>query len=113
MPKVINLVVKQPPGKIKGRVVWITGASTGIGAALAVAAARHGARLVLSARSEDLLNETKKKCVEAAGGRRAEEEVLVLPLDVARFEDHAPALAKVLEHFGKVSQGQVVNFLAF
>ena len=48
---------------IKGQVVWITGASTGIGAALAIEAAKFGAKLVISARSEDKLKDVKEKCL--------------------------------------------------
>ena len=48
---------------MKGQVIWITGASTGIGAALAIEAAKHGARLVISARSEDKLRAVKQRCL--------------------------------------------------
>ena len=47
----------------KGQVIWITGASTGIGAALAIEAAKHGAKLVISARSEDQLRHVKQRCL--------------------------------------------------
>ena len=49
--------------ELKGQVIWITGASTGIGAALAIEAAKHGARLVISARSEDKLRAVKQRCL--------------------------------------------------
>ena len=42
-------------GQLAGKVVWITGASTGIGEALALQCAKHGARIVISARREQLL----------------------------------------------------------
>lgn len=63
----------------KDNVVWITGASSGIGEALAIEFAKQGAKLILSARREDALADVKRNCV-AAGG--SEESVLVLPLDV-------------------------------
>ena len=48
---------------MKNEVVWITGASTGIGAACAIQAAKIGAKLVLTARNETLLKEVKRKCL--------------------------------------------------
>ena len=50
---------------LKGKVIWITGASTGIGAALGEEAVKHGAKLVLTARSLDKLQDVKKKCLGA------------------------------------------------
>ena len=52
---------------IAGHAVWITGAGTGIGRALAVAFAEAGCRLALTGRSRDSLAETQR-LVEAAGG---------------------------------------------
>ena len=49
--------------ELNGQVVWVTGASSGIGAACAIEAAKHGAKLVISARSKDLLNDVKSKCL--------------------------------------------------
>lgn len=51
----------------KDKTVFLTGASSGIGEALAVAMAAKGAIIGLVARREELLNELKEKC-EAAGG---------------------------------------------
>ena len=61
------------------KVVWITGASSGIGEALALEFAAQGACLVLSARRQDVLASVKQRCL-AAGAN--DEQVLVLPLDV-------------------------------
>ena len=52
---------------ISGRAVWVTGAGTGIGRAIAVSFAEAGCRLALTGRSRETLAETKAK-VEAAGG---------------------------------------------
>lgn len=48
---------------LEGRVIWITGASSGIGKALAIRLAKAKVRVVLSARSVENLNEVKQKCI--------------------------------------------------
>lgn len=80
-----------------GRVVWITGASSGIGAALARAYAADGARLVLSARRVDALEATRTRC-ESLGA----DAVFVLPLDLADTAAHAPAVDAVVARFGRI-----------
>jgi NAD(P)-dependent dehydrogenase (short-subunit alcohol dehydrogenase family) len=78
---------------LRGRVIVITGASEGIGAALATLAAAHGAKVVLAARREDAL-----RTVAAGCGADA----LVVPMDVTRRDDHARLLAAAVERFGHV-----------
>ena len=51
---------------LAGNVVWITGASSGIGEAVAKSFARRGARLVLSARREAELERVREGLVNAA-----------------------------------------------
>ena len=53
---------------LTGHVVWITGAGTGIGRAMALAFAEAGCRLTLTGRSRETLAETRAQ-VEAAGGQ--------------------------------------------
>lgn len=80
----------------KDKVVWITGASSGIGEALAYAFSEQGASLALSARNEEALNRVKNACSHP-------DKVLVLPLDVTHF-DQAPVVAeKIINHFGYIS----------
>ena len=77
-------------------VVWITGGSSGIGRALALAFARRGAHVALSARREDRLRETVAE-VEALG-RRA----LAVPCDVADEAQVESAAGAVVRHFGRM-----------
>ncbi len=81
-------------------VVWITGASSGIGAALAREAARRGARLVLSARRETQLEAVRQQCTDAGSSADA---VLVLPLDVEDEAAMPEAVEQVCEHFGRIN----------
>ncbi|XP_078659886.1 dehydrogenase/reductase SDR family member 7-like [Branchiostoma floridae x Branchiostoma belcheri] len=90
----------ESPAKLAGKVVWVTGASSGIGEALAVELGRVGARLVLSARRKDELDRVKQRCVET--GKVADSDVLVVPLDSVAYDTHAGCVERVLAHFGKI-----------
>lgn len=72
-----------------GQVVWITGASSGIGAALAAQFAREGARLVLSSRRPDALERVRQQCARP-------DEHLIAPLDLARGETFPEVVGAVL-----------------
>lgn len=76
------------------KIVWITGASSGIGEALAYAFSRHGARLILSARRETELQRVRAQCTNP-------ETHLVLPLDLTDF-DATAATQYVLDHVGQI-----------
>ena len=79
---------------LEGRRVLITGASSGIGRALAQALAASGARLVLAARSEDRLHELAASLNRPAG------DVLVVPTDVTRDVDRRHVLDQAVAHLG-------------
>ena len=52
-----------PPESLKNKVVWITGASSGIGEHLAYELAKAGCRLILSARRQPELEGVRNKCI--------------------------------------------------
>ena len=84
---------------MSSQTVWITGASSGIGEALALQFAKDGAGLVLSARREEELKRVAARCVEAG---LPEDHILVLPLDVTSWDTLPGAVQTVLDRFGAV-----------
>jgi dehydrogenase/reductase SDR family protein 7 len=83
----------------KDQVIWITGASSGIGEALALQFAAEGARLVLSARREPELQRVKQLCADQG---LAADNVLVLTLDVTDHASMPAALDRIIETFGRI-----------
>jgi dehydrogenase/reductase SDR family member 7 len=84
-------------GAFKGKVCWITGASSGIGEALAYELARHGAILVISARRKDCLERVASQCRKFGC-----KDVEVVTLDLTDYPSHPAALAKVITSFGRI-----------
>ena len=81
------------------RTVWITGASSGIGQALAIEYAKQGASLILSSRRQTELEAAKLKCVEQGLN---ENDVLVLPLDITEHDTLEAAAKKAHEFKGQI-----------
>lgn len=85
--------------------MWITGASSGIGEALAITCSREGAKVILSARRAAELERVRKECPD---------EAIVLPFDLTDADQIASAAAKagpvdILIHSGGVSQRSLVK----
>jgi uncharacterized protein len=74
----------------------VTGASSGIGRATALALAKHGACVALAARRESSLSAIARE-IESMGRK-----VLVLPTDVTRREEVEAMVQQVLAHWGRV-----------
>src|SRR5688500_17347785 len=81
---------------LRDRVIWITGASSGIGEALAMELAKAGARLVLSARRETELIRVGK----ATG--LADLDLMILPFDLADTSNATGLAAQVINKFGRI-----------
>ncbi|HVR40560.1 MAG TPA: SDR family oxidoreductase [Thermoanaerobaculia bacterium] len=94
----------------RDKIVWITGASSGIGEALAIAWSREGARVILSARNAAELERVRQLCADP-------NRHLVKPLDLTDDAAIKTAVAEVLRdfdhvdivvHSGGVSQRSIV-----
>lgn len=79
----------------ENNVVWITGASSGIGEALSYALNKRGADLILSSRREEALREVRSQCVDP-------DSVDIIPLDLTET-DTLPELAdRALSRHGHI-----------
>ena len=74
----------------ENKTIWITGASSGIGKALALTFSSLGAKIVLSSRNEDELLKVANQCST---------ETLIIPLDLAKQDNFIEATKKVCEKF--------------
>lgn len=78
---------------LTGKVVLVTGASSGIGAALAREFSKSGARVALAARRKPELEETAANCSGPA---------LAVPTDICRQDQRAALLQRVLADWGRI-----------
>jgi len=81
------------------KTIWITGASSGIGEAVAYEMAKEGACLILSARREDALKRVQETCLSFGC---AKDQLLVLPLDVTDEAAMPAAVAKAKAFKGHI-----------
>jgi short-subunit dehydrogenase len=72
--------------------VWITGASSGIGKAVAIELARRGAKVAISARNEIALKQTAKEMDSNA--------TLIIPMDVTEKAQNRKAVQQINDHWG-------------
>ena len=83
-------------GRLEGKAALVTGASSGLGRATAIALARAGADVALVARSQQELESAQEEVSKI--GRRS----LVLPADLASEADTSEAVGRAVETLGRI-----------
>ncbi|MFM6975692.1 MAG: SDR family oxidoreductase [Sphingobacteriaceae bacterium] len=78
------------------QIIWITGASSGIGEALVYEYHRQGAKLIISSRNKDKLYEVKVNC------KGNPLDIHVLPLDLENLESLAEKAQEALKIYGRI-----------
>lgn len=81
--------------KVKDKIIWITGASSGIGAALAREYSILGARLILSSRNHDALDKVKLSCAQS-------DKIKILIMDLANTSDFIKLVEEAIGFFGSI-----------
>jgi short-subunit dehydrogenase len=76
------------------KIIWITGASSGIGEELAIQLSRSGAKVVLSARNKEVLEQVLTKLNKP-------ENHLILPLDLEKQNEFPVLLQTILDKYGR------------
>lgn len=79
----------------KNKVIWITGASSGIGKYLAMELANQGAKLILSSRNLDALKTVKQLCKNPEG-------IKLIPLDLEDYNNLQPQVKNAISSFGNI-----------
>jgi short-subunit dehydrogenase len=82
---------------IKGKVIWITGASSGIGEALVYELAKKGAKLIISSRRKEELERVKGNCIASA-----QPSIRIVPLDLAEPSTLQLCVEAALQVFGHI-----------
>lgn len=81
---------------LENKVIWITGASSGIGEATVYEFAKYPVKLVLSARRKAELERVAKQTGLAS------ENILILPMDAENYELFPELVEKAIAHFGQI-----------
>ena len=94
-----------PPDGLRDRIILITGASSGVGKALALRAARHGAQVILHGRNTARLEAVYDEIIRSAGSRPS---IAVMDLAAADGDAYASLAERIEKEFGRID-GLVQN----
>ena len=101
---VSNVVRRRATGKsrrqLSGKIVLITGASRGLGLAMAEEFGRFGAKLILTARDLQELNRARSLLVEK--GAAEADRILIVPADLRNAEEAQHLIQHATEYFGRI-----------
>ena len=81
--------------KFENKVVWVTGASSGIGEAVAMELSKQGASIIISSRNADKLDQVKEQCHNP-------DKVGVLKMDLDDFLNVDKLVQRAIALFGKI-----------
>jgi dehydrogenase/reductase SDR family protein 7B len=81
---------------LKNKIIWITGASSGIGEALVYTCLAEGAQVVISARREDELKRVANNC------KTDSKNIFILPLDLEHTDSIEEKVNQVILKFGRI-----------
>lgn len=81
---------------LKNKVVWVTGASSGIGEAITYALAKEGCKLVISARRKEELERVKQAT------NLSDDNILVLPIDLEQYQKANEWTKTVMDKFNRI-----------
>ncbi|CAJ0945807.1 unnamed protein product, partial [Mesorhabditis belari] len=85
--------------QFEGKVALVTGSSNGIGRGIAVHFVKNGAKVTLTGRSVEALEEAKKECVEAGA---SDGDLLILPGNLGEEEFMDKLINETVEKFGRL-----------
>lgn len=80
---------------LKDKVIWITGASSGIGEALAYELSKYNHKIIISSRNADALKKVQLNCAHT-------ENVRIVPLDLTAFDKMEQYVEEALKAFGNI-----------
>lgn len=86
---------------LRGQVVWITGASSGIGEYMAYEFAKAGCRIVLSGTNQGRLDAVKMNCLQR-NPALSPTDIMILSFDIADFSSHKMNVQLVLAQFKQI-----------
>lgn len=102
MTYLYSLYGADPKETLRNKIIWISGACSGIGEQLAYDLASIGAKLVLSGHMNNL-QAVKDKCIQVSQGKLHERDILALPpFDIREYQLHREIVHTVVLYFDKI-----------